>query len=75
MAYDAHITVVRGRPDAAELAAVTVVLCSLLNRLRPRAEPGTDGRAAPLARATWGRERYRPPVAWSADPYHVRGTS
>lgn len=72
MAYDAHITVVRGEPDAAELAAVTVVLCALLNRPRP----GADG-GAPLARATWARTggRFRPAVTWTADPQHVRGTS
>ncbi|MEU8028839.1 acyl-CoA carboxylase subunit epsilon [Streptomyces sp. NPDC049099] len=42
MANDTRITVVRGRPDAAELAAVTAVLIALARRAQePEDLPGT----------------------------------
>jgi hypothetical protein len=64
------LAIVRGRPTAEELAAVTAVL---LARLRSAAgEDGApDGAAGasqePPPRAGWGsgRPRPRPPVGWS----------
>ncbi|MET7456640.1 acyl-CoA carboxylase subunit epsilon [Streptomyces sp. NPDC005574] len=64
------LAIVRGRPTAEELAAVTAVL---LARLRSAAgEDGTPGGAAGMpadspARAGWGSggPRPRPPVGWS----------
>lgn len=64
------LVVVRGRPTAEELAAVTAVL---LARLRVAAgqegEPdGVDGVFdEPARKAGWGggRPRRRPPVGWS----------
>lgn len=43
MTDETHITVVRGRPDAAELAAVTAVLLALSRR---GPEPETETKAA-----------------------------
>lgn len=43
MTDETHITVVRGRPDAAELAAVTAVLLALSRRDR---EPDQEAKAA-----------------------------
>jgi hypothetical protein len=43
MTDETHITVVRGRPDAAELAAVTAVLLALFRRDR---EPDQEARTA-----------------------------
>jgi hypothetical protein len=55
-----HFTVVRGQPDAAELAALTAVLLTVL--ARPHGEPPRRPRA-PWAH---NRRRFRPPAAWSA---------
>lgn len=58
MANPMRIEVVRGRPDAAELAAVTAVLLALARR------PGRPGAAARPAYAGWtvrsGGHRPRP---------------
>jgi hypothetical protein len=68
------LAIVRGRPTAEELAAVTAVL---LARLRSAAgqdgapEGAPDGAAGvfdePARKAGWagGRPRRRPPVGWS----------
>ncbi|MFP8887454.1 acyl-CoA carboxylase subunit epsilon [Streptomyces mangrovi] len=72
----ALLTVVRGNPDAGELAAVTAVLLALSARRTPAdadgpGEPDAAADAgAPEAsadRAGWpaGRTGYRPPTAWS----------
>lgn len=70
MEADVSFAIVRGRPTAEELAAVTAVL---LARLRSAAgqegaveEEGGSFGAAPR-RAGWGggRPRRRPPVGWS----------
>ncbi|WP_095757308.1 acyl-CoA carboxylase epsilon subunit [Streptomyces xinghaiensis] len=64
MANETRLTVVRGRPDEAELAAVTAVLLARLRGARgPDAEP-----PPPPPRAGWGpgSDRFRPPVTWSA---------
>ncbi|MGW0631097.1 acyl-CoA carboxylase subunit epsilon [Streptomyces sp. NPDC002758] len=64
------LAIVRGRPTAEELAAVTAVL---LARLRSAAgqDGAPDGAAGvfdePARKAGWGggRPRHRPPVGWS----------
>ncbi|MET7800285.1 acyl-CoA carboxylase epsilon subunit [Streptomyces decoyicus] len=64
MANDIRFTVVRGRPDEAELAAVTAVLLAAL-RAGEAAGPGTGEPLPP--RAGWGRAHgpRRSPVGWS----------
>ncbi|CAL9487763.1 acyl-CoA carboxylase subunit epsilon [Streptomyces atacamensis] len=72
----ALLTVVRGNPDAGELAAVTAVLLALSAHRDPADAGGPRGPEAaadagdPEAtadRAAWsaGRAGYRPPTAWS----------
>ncbi|MFG2885276.1 acyl-CoA carboxylase subunit epsilon [Streptomyces sp. NPDC048297] len=60
MSQQTRITVVRGRPDAAELAAVTAVLLALARRAR---EPDEEVRAA-YADWTVKNPGHRPAVAW-----------
>lgn len=62
MPKETHITVVRGRPDEAELAAVTAVLLALARRAQ---EPGEEERAA-YANWTVKNRGHRPAVAWPA---------
>ncbi|WP_327114656.1 acyl-CoA carboxylase subunit epsilon [Streptomyces sp. NBC_01341] len=62
MANPMRITVVRGRPDAAELAAVTAVLLALARR---SGEPDEETRAA-YAGWTVKRGGHRPAVTWTA---------
>ncbi|MFJ9469738.1 acyl-CoA carboxylase subunit epsilon [Streptomyces caniferus] len=64
MANDIRFTVVRGRPDEAELAAVTAVLLAVL-RTGETAGPGAG--EPPVPRAGWGRAHRprRAPVGWS----------
>ncbi|MFG2832684.1 acyl-CoA carboxylase subunit epsilon [Streptomyces sp. NPDC048434] len=64
MANDIRFTVVRGRPDEAELAAVTTVLLAVL-RAGEAAGPETGEPLSP--RAGWGRAHIprRSPVGWS----------
>ncbi|WP_244417470.1 acyl-CoA carboxylase subunit epsilon [Streptomyces hygroscopicus] len=64
MANDIRFTVVRGRPDEAELAAVTAVLLAVL-RAGQEAGPGAGEPLPP--RAGWGRAHgpRRSPVGWS----------
>ncbi|MEU9483303.1 acyl-CoA carboxylase subunit epsilon [Streptomyces decoyicus] len=64
MANDIRFTVVRGRPDEAELAAVTAVLLAVL-RSGEAAGPGAGEPLPP--RAGWGRAHgpRRSPVGWS----------
>jgi hypothetical protein len=57
MTDETHITVVRGRPDAAELAAVTAVLLALARRGR---EPDPAQKAA-YAGWTVRSAGHRPP--------------
>lgn len=57
-----RITVVRGRPDEAELAAVTAVLLALARR---SGEPDEETRAA-YAGWTVKRGGHRPAVTWAA---------
>ncbi|GGY78735.1 hypothetical protein GCM10010327_06350 [Streptomyces nitrosporeus] len=57
-----RITVVRGRPDEAELAAVTAVLLALARRA---GEPDEETRAA-YAGWTVKRGGYRNPATWTA---------
>ncbi|MFE4637526.1 acyl-CoA carboxylase subunit epsilon [Streptomyces sp. NPDC056773] len=62
---DAQIrfTVLRGRPDAVELAALTAVLCACL-RAPGADQPGEDGTTTPAA--PWGgTSRRRPRVGWA----------
>ncbi|GHA82754.1 MULTISPECIES: acyl-CoA carboxylase subunit epsilon [Streptomyces] len=61
MANPMRITVVRGRPDEAELAAVTAVLLALVRRT---GEPDGDVAAA-YAGWTVKNGGHRTPVAWS----------
>ncbi|GES27557.1 acyl-CoA carboxylase subunit epsilon [Streptomyces angustmyceticus] len=61
MANDIRFTVVRGRPDKAELAAVTAVLLAVL-RAGETAAPAPG--EPPVPRAGWSRAR-RAPVGWS----------
>lgn len=69
MAEETGITVLHGKPDAAELAAVTAVL---LARLRMRALCD-DSAAAAVPRAEWTVKGagLRVPSSWSAP--HPRG--
>ncbi|MGK5627335.1 acyl-CoA carboxylase subunit epsilon [Streptomyces sp. URMC 123] len=62
MATEMRVDVVRGRPDAVELAAVMAVLLALL-----RAGAGRPVDATEPVRAPWrpAGARYRPPVTWS----------
>ncbi|MFM9368671.1 acyl-CoA carboxylase subunit epsilon [Streptomyces sp. Da 82-17] len=56
-----RLTVLRGHPDPAELAAVVTVLLAVLRAAGPEEEVN----GAP--RAGWGRTGpYRSPVAWKA---------
>ncbi|MFE9770443.1 acyl-CoA carboxylase subunit epsilon [Streptomyces sp. NPDC005931] len=62
------LVVVRGHPDAVELAALTAVL---LVRLRARTEAEeayeSDGALGTAPRAPWGApRRVRPRVGWTA---------
>ncbi|MFZ3475581.1 acyl-CoA carboxylase subunit epsilon [Streptomyces sp. 4.24] len=62
---DAQIrfTVLRGRPDAVELAALTAVLCARLRALGAD-EAGEYGTTAPTV--PWGgTRRRRPRVGWA----------
>ncbi|MEU7166069.1 acyl-CoA carboxylase subunit epsilon [Streptomyces morookaense] len=61
MPEQTFLTVVRGHPDEAELAAVTVVLLARLSAAGPA------GARTPR-RALWGRSRFRPcsAVTWAA---------
>ncbi|MFE2069752.1 MULTISPECIES: acyl-CoA carboxylase subunit epsilon [unclassified Streptomyces] len=61
---EAAFRVVRGNPDADELAALVAVLTIL--RARARADGDPAGPSAP--RATWDRagNGYRSPLAWPA---------
>ncbi|MFP3991483.1 acyl-CoA carboxylase subunit epsilon [Streptomyces sp. E11-3] len=61
MADETSITVLRGHPDEAELAAVTVVLLALL---RGSGEPEQEVLAA-YAGWTVKGGGYRPSAAWS----------
>ncbi|MBN3931838.1 acyl-CoA carboxylase subunit epsilon [Streptomyces verrucosisporus] len=72
----ALLTVVRGNPDAGELAAVTAVLLALSAHRTPAGASGPRGPEAAAeagdpeayaGRADWsaGRAGYRPPTAWS----------
>lgn len=65
---DAQIrfTVLRGRPDAVELAALTAVLCARL-RAPGADQAGEDGTTTPTApTAPWGgTSRRRPRVGWA----------
>ncbi|WP_410537348.1 acyl-CoA carboxylase subunit epsilon [Streptomyces sp. KL2] len=72
----ALLTVVRGNPDAGELAAVTAVLLALSahrdpadagDPRGPEAAADAGGPEASADRAAWstGRAGYRPPTAWS----------
>ncbi|MFD5769994.1 acyl-CoA carboxylase subunit epsilon [Streptomyces sp. NPDC127049] len=65
MADETGITVVRGRPDAVEIAAVTAVLMALLrDRGAPPDTPAPAARADWIVKDTGGRG----PVSWSARP-------
>ncbi|MGW6705052.1 acyl-CoA carboxylase subunit epsilon [Streptomyces sp. NPDC054956] len=57
-----RFTVLRGQPDAEELAALTAVLCACL-----RAAPdGDEAQEDAAATAPWGgRRRLRPRVGWT----------
>lgn len=68
MADDISLSVVRGQPDEAELAAVTAVLLALLRRA---GEPDQE-RLAAYARWAVKGGGHRSPVAWSAE-HHTRG--
>ncbi|ARF77452.1 acyl-CoA carboxylase epsilon subunit [Kitasatospora albolonga] len=68
MADTTGITVLRGRPDAAEIAAVTTVLMALLrDRAAPPDPPGPAERAGWSVRGTGGQGQ----VSWAAR--HGRG--
>ncbi|MET9464239.1 acyl-CoA carboxylase subunit epsilon [Streptomyces sp. NPDC006544] len=59
-----RFTVLRGQPDAEELAALTAVLCACL---AAPAEDGTEEYGASAASAPWGgRRRPRPRVGWTS---------
>ncbi|MFE3519531.1 acyl-CoA carboxylase subunit epsilon [Streptomyces sp. NPDC059166] len=62
MANPMRITVVRGRPDDAELAAVTAVLLALARR---SGEPDEEAKAA-YAGWTVKRAAHRPAATWTA---------
>ncbi|MGW8794647.1 acyl-CoA carboxylase epsilon subunit [Streptomyces althioticus] len=69
MANPMRITVLRGRPDEAELAAVTAVLLALVRR---SGEPDEAIRAA-YAGWTVKRGDARPSVTWAARPAPRQG--
>ncbi|MEV0092387.1 acyl-CoA carboxylase epsilon subunit [Streptomyces sp. NPDC050738] len=59
-------TIIRGRPDASEIAALTAVLLLLL-RADEGMDEGADGEAGEPGSAPWGRDRLRrrPRVSWA----------
>ncbi|QGV77487.1 acyl-CoA carboxylase subunit epsilon [Streptomyces ficellus] len=68
MAEETGITVLRGLPDAAELAAVTTVLLALLrDRSRPADEP------RPAAYADWSVRGTGGPTPGGWPARHLRG--
>lgn len=59
-----RFTVLRGQPDAEELAALTAVLCACL---AAPAEDGAEEDGTSAAPAPWGgRRRPRPRVGWTS---------
>ncbi|MFD9306525.1 acyl-CoA carboxylase subunit epsilon [Streptomyces sp. NPDC060048] len=59
-----RFTVLRGQPDAEELAALTAVLCACLRAPAPDADGAREDAAAA---APWGgRRRHRPRVGWTS---------
>ena len=63
----AIITVLRGSPNADEVAALLVALASVRARDAAEADRDADGAARRLARPQWDRPRhaaYRSPTSW-----------
>ncbi|MEU3513429.1 acyl-CoA carboxylase epsilon subunit [Streptomyces longwoodensis] len=63
---EAAFRVVRGNPDADELAALVAVLVALHGRADAAAAGDTGDAAGAAARATWDRagHAWRSPLAW-----------
>ncbi|MBT2447912.1 acyl-CoA carboxylase subunit epsilon [Streptomyces sp. ISL-43] len=61
-----RFTVLRGQPDAEELAALTAVLCACL-RAPAQDGDGDGAQEAAAEAAPWGgRRRHRPRVGWTS---------
>ncbi|MFE9253843.1 acyl-CoA carboxylase subunit epsilon [Streptomyces sp. NPDC006879] len=60
-----RLTVLRGQPDAVELAALTAVLCAALRSARED-DGATSGPAHPPGAPWAGPRRTRPGVGWAA---------
>ncbi|WP_338676864.1 acyl-CoA carboxylase subunit epsilon [Streptomyces sp. SCSIO 30461] len=74
MAEETGITVLRGLPDAAELAAVTTVLLAVLRERARQADP-PDGANPPVVYADWSVKGTggQVPAAWSARQTRRKG--